>query len=45
MRQVFAEGETLTKDLGGTAKTADLADDIIDKLTEKKAQGGIIYIA
>ncbi|HEX8287173.1 MAG TPA: isocitrate dehydrogenase (NAD(+)) [Pyrinomonadaceae bacterium] len=32
MLEVFAEGETITKDLGGTAKTADFANAIIDKL-------------
>ena len=32
MLEVFAEGETITRDLGGTAKTADFANAIIDKL-------------
>ena len=32
MLEVFAEGATITKDLGGTAKTADFANAIIDKL-------------
>lgn len=32
MMQVFAEGEFRTKDLGGTAKTAEFANAIIDKL-------------
>ncbi len=32
MLEVFAEGTTITKDLGGTAKTADFANAIIDKL-------------
>lgn len=32
MLEVFAEGESRTKDLGGTAKTADFANAIIDKL-------------
>lgn len=34
MLEVFAEGETITKDLGGTAKTADFANAIIDKLKQ-----------
>jgi isocitrate dehydrogenase (NAD+) len=32
MMQVFADGEFRTKDLGGTAKTAEFANAIIDKL-------------
>jgi len=32
MLEVFADGKTITKDLGGTAKTADFANAIIDKL-------------
>ncbi len=32
MLAVFAEGKVLTQDLGGTAKTADFANAIIDKL-------------
>ena len=32
MLEVFAEGTTITKDLGGTAKTAEFANVIIDKL-------------
>jgi isocitrate dehydrogenase (NAD+) len=32
MLEVFAEGQTITRDLGGTAKTADFASAIIDKL-------------
>lgn len=32
MLAVFAEGKVLTRDLGGTAKTADFANAIIDKL-------------
>jgi len=32
MLEVFAEGQTITRDLGGTAKTADFANAIIDKL-------------
>ena len=32
MLEVFAEGKTITRDLGGTAKTADFANAIIDKL-------------
>jgi isocitrate dehydrogenase (NAD+) len=34
MLEVFAEGHTLTRDLGGTAKTADFANAIIDKLKQ-----------
>ena len=34
MLEVFAEGKTITKDLGGTAKTADFANAIIDKLKQ-----------
>jgi isocitrate dehydrogenase (NAD+) len=32
MLEVFADGTTITRDLGGTAKTADFANAIIDKL-------------
>ncbi|HEY0657787.1 MAG TPA: isocitrate/isopropylmalate family dehydrogenase, partial [Pyrinomonadaceae bacterium] len=32
MLEVFADGHTITKDLGGTAKTVDFANAIIDKL-------------
>jgi isocitrate dehydrogenase (NAD+) len=32
MMQVFAEGEVRTKDLGGTAKTAEFANAIIEKM-------------
>ncbi len=32
MLEVFADGTTITKDLGGSAKTADFANAIIDKL-------------
>ncbi len=32
MLEVFAEGKTITKDLGGTANTIDFASAIIDKL-------------
>lgn len=32
LMEVFAEGEVRTKDLGGTAKTADFANAIIEKL-------------
>jgi isocitrate dehydrogenase (NAD+) len=32
MLEVFADGHTITKDLGGTAKTADFANAIINKL-------------
>ncbi len=34
MLDVFADGTTITKDLGGTAKTADFANAIIDKLKQ-----------
>jgi isocitrate dehydrogenase (NAD+) len=34
MLEVFADGHTITKDLGGTAKTADFANAIIDKLKQ-----------
>jgi isocitrate dehydrogenase (NAD+) len=34
MLEVFADGHTVTKDLGGTAKTADFANAIIDKLKQ-----------
>jgi isocitrate dehydrogenase (NAD+) len=34
MLDVFIDGEVRTKDLGGTAKTADFANAIIDKLRE-----------
>ncbi|MBC7797768.1 MAG: isocitrate dehydrogenase (NAD(+)) [Pyrinomonadaceae bacterium] len=34
MLEVFADGKTITKDLGGTAKTADFANAIIDKLKQ-----------
>lgn len=33
MLEVFAEGKTITKDLGGTAKTAEFANAIIEKLS------------
>lgn len=36
--EVFAEGHSITKDLGGTAKTAVFADSIINKLIRKKTQ-------
>jgi isocitrate dehydrogenase (NAD+) len=32
LMEVFTEGEVRTRDLGGTAKTADFANAIIDKL-------------
>jgi len=34
MLDVFADGTTITKDLGGNAKTADFANAIIDKLKQ-----------
>ncbi|HYL79655.1 MAG TPA: hypothetical protein VEU07_02525 [Candidatus Acidoferrum sp.] len=34
IRSVLREGRTLSKDLGGTASTRDMADAIIDRLTE-----------
>ncbi len=34
MLEVFADGTTITKDLGGTANTIDFADAIIDKLKQ-----------
>lgn len=34
MLDVFAEGTTLTRDLGGTSKTADFANAIIDKMKD-----------
>lgn len=34
MLEVFAEGKTITRDLGGAAKTADFANAIIDKLKQ-----------
>jgi len=34
MLDVFAEGTTITKDLGGTAKTVDFANAIIEKLKQ-----------
>ena len=34
MLDVFADGTTITRDLGGTAKTADFANAIIDKLKQ-----------
>ncbi len=34
MLEVFADGTTITRDLGGTAKTADFANAIIDKLKQ-----------
>ncbi len=37
MMAVFAEGKTITKDLGGSAKTADFANAIIEKLTVSAA--------
>ncbi len=37
MLVVFADGKTLTKDLGGTAKTDDFANAIIDKLKAGEA--------
>src|SRR5215207_10100521 len=37
MLAVFAEGKILTKDLGGTAKTEDFANAIIDKLKTGEA--------
>jgi len=40
MMDVFAEGKTITKDLGGTAKTADFASAIIDKMKASEAAAG-----
>jgi isocitrate dehydrogenase (NAD+) len=40
MMAVFGEGKTITKDLGGTAKTADFANAIIDKLKATEAAAG-----
>lgn len=37
MLAVFAEGKSLTRDLGGTAKTEEFANAIIEKLTAAKA--------
>ena len=34
MLEVFADGTTITRDLGGTAKTSDFANAIIDKLKQ-----------
>jgi isocitrate dehydrogenase (NAD+) len=35
---VYSEGETLTRDLGGTANTAEFANAVIDKINELKSQ-------
>jgi isocitrate dehydrogenase (NAD+) len=40
MLDVFAEGQYITKDIGGTAKTADFAGAIIAKLTAPTAANG-----
>jgi isocitrate dehydrogenase (NAD+) len=40
MLDVFAEGQYITKDIGGTAKTADFASAIIAKLTAPAAANG-----
>jgi isocitrate/isopropylmalate dehydrogenase len=37
MLDVFAEGKTLTKDLGGTARTNEFARAIVEKLTKSTA--------
>src|SRR6187401_2533961 len=37
MLEVFADGKTLTKDLGGTAKTNEFARAIVEKLTKSTA--------
>jgi isocitrate dehydrogenase (NAD+) len=39
MLDVFAEGKYITRDIGGTAKTADFASAIIAKLTAPQAAG------
>jgi isocitrate dehydrogenase (NAD+) len=40
MLAVFVEGESRTKDLGGTAKTADFANAIIDKMKQYETADG-----
>jgi isocitrate dehydrogenase (NAD+) len=37
MLEVFADGKSLTRDLGGTAKTNEFARAIVERMTESKA--------